>query len=113
MRRASAAVLLAVSLGGCAWSPGEIVPLTKDDVAARVKAGTETGTVIREIEVTGSRFYLTTADVLALREAGVPDLVIDRMLSTAWRPPRVYYRESDSWWWHDDPYWRHYPGGRR
>lgn len=96
-----AAAALALILAGCTITRDTVTPLTVDAVVERHKAGATLQQVIQEIEVTGSRFYLTTADILALREAGVPDPVIDRMLSTAWRPARIYY--------HDD--WPRYPYG--
>ena len=96
-----------ILLCGCAGR-AQLRPLTPEDVVDRHKAGAAAAEIIRDIEVTDSRFYLGVADVLALREAGVPDLVIDRMLQSGWRPERVYYYYDDFWWHHRfDPYWPH------
>lgn len=97
--RAAAAALAAV-LSGCSATGVSLVPLTVDDVLEHHKAGATVQQTIQKIETTGSRFYLTTADVVALRAAGVPDPVIDRMLSTAWRPARIYYYDD----WPHSPY---------
>lgn len=84
-----------------------VQPMSVDTVIERHKSGVAADRLIADIEVAGTRYYLKVADVVRLREAGVPDELIDRMLASAWRPPRVYYYYDDPFL--RDPYWRLHP----
>jgi len=100
----AAALLGAALAAGCAAAPP--ARLTVADVEARVRAGRPVPDILHDIEASGSRFYLTVADVLLLREAGAHDALIDRMLQSAWRPETIYVHgrpwddpwDSGIWW---------------
>jgi hypothetical protein len=69
------------------------VPMTVEEVVGLKAAGVPDDRVIAEMTWTGTIFHLKTADVVALREQGVSDKVIDFMLYT-----RQLERGSPVWY---------------
>jgi hypothetical protein len=65
-------------------APQEI--LTNDLVIKLVKAGLSEGVIIEKIQATPSKFELGTDGLIALKQAGVPDRVIEAMVRKS-RPP--------------------------
>lgn len=58
-------------------------PLTPADVKALVKAGITEDVIISQISNSHTVFHLSSADIIDLRDSGVPDKVIDYMINTA------------------------------
>lgn len=56
-------------------------PLTLDDIVQMQRSGTSADAIVGRIRDTGSAYRLTTADILRLHQAKVPDNVIDFMLN--------------------------------
>lgn len=56
--------------------------LTVNDIIAMTQAGVEPDTIIKMIHQTRSKFYLTSAQVIKLKNAGVAKSVIDAMIAT-------------------------------
>ncbi|MCF7851797.1 MAG: hypothetical protein K9M07_00985 [Simkaniaceae bacterium] len=56
--------------------------LSVDDVIAMTQAGVESNTIIELIKQSNSKFYLTSPQVIKLKNAGVSNKVIDYMIST-------------------------------
>ncbi len=71
---------------------GVPISLTQQDVIDMAKKGATEAEIIAEIEDTQSIFVLNTKDIEKLKEEGVPEAVIDHMLTTRERPPRVIER---------------------
>lgn len=57
-------------------------PLTVNDIKKMSKIGLSDQIIISQIEATGSVFYLSTADIIDLKSAGVSQGVIDYMIKT-------------------------------
>lgn len=57
-------------------------PLTVADVQALVKAGVGDDLVISQIRNSRTVYYLTTADIIALKNSGVSEKAIDFMINT-------------------------------
>jgi hypothetical protein len=74
---------LAVILALAASAPARAETLTDDSVVAMVKAGLGAETIIAKIRATPNTFDLSTAQLIALKQAGVPDAVIAAMLNTS------------------------------
>jgi hypothetical protein len=62
-------------------------PLTVMDVKALVKAGIGDDLVISQIRNSRTVYHLTTADIIALKNAGVSERVIDFMINTPTQIP--------------------------
>ena len=73
--------------------PAELVPMAQEDVVQMVRDGVPESEIIREIRESGTLFRLSANDVESLRVAGVPDGVIDYMLSTREGPPGTVKRQ--------------------
>lgn len=56
---------------------------TVDEIIALVKGGLSEDTIRAQIEVTGTRYTLEPAQLLTLKEAGVPESLIQAMIRTA------------------------------
>jgi hypothetical protein len=97
---------------------GELIPMTQQDVIAMVKDGAPNSEVIREIRESGTVFRLSANEVESLKAEGVPEEVINFMLSTREAPPAVVQRPVvirqrpavvyDPWWGWDYGYWPGY-----
>jgi hypothetical protein len=74
-----------------ATAPG---PMTTHDVVYMAQSGVGEETIVAQIRSTGSVFHLTSADVVALKQQGVSDRVLNVMLEAHRRPvrPVVYER---------------------
>ncbi len=93
---------------------GELVPMTQQDVVAMVKSGAPNSEIIQEIQGSGTVFRLSAADIESLKSEGVPEEVINFMLSTREAPPAVVERRVvverapvvayDPWWGWDYAY---------
>ena len=57
-------------------------PLTLGDVKALAKAGISEDVIINQIKNSRTVFHLNAADIIDLRDAGVPDAVINYMINT-------------------------------
>lgn len=57
-------------------------PLTTNDIKDMTKAGLNDDIIISQIQSTRSVFYLSTADIISLKNAGVSQRVIDYMIRT-------------------------------
>ncbi len=57
-------------------------PLSVDDIKKMSKAGLSDNVIISQIQATNSVFYLSTADIIDLKNAGVSQRVIDYMIQT-------------------------------
>ncbi|WP_218188395.1 hypothetical protein, partial [Desulfosarcina cetonica] len=64
-------------------------PLTAADVQALVQAGISDDLIISQIRNSRTVYHLTTADIIALRNSGVSNRVIDYMINT---PSRFHPR---------------------
>ena len=56
--------------------------LSTDDVKKMAKAGLSDKAVISQIQATNSVFYLSTADIIDLKNSGVSQKIIDYMVQT-------------------------------
>ena len=90
-------VLLAVAGTGCS-TISFVNPraMTVDDVIRMSEHEVGPDIIIRQIEVTGSRYELSADDIVALTEAGVNEDVIEFMVGSGESPV--------------DPYWSASPG---
>ena len=87
---------------------GELVPMTQQDVVQMVRDGAPNSEIIREVRESGTVFRLSASDVENLKGNGVPEEVVNFMLSTREAPPRVVRRRVvverppvvvyDPWW---------------
>ncbi|MBI1735186.1 MAG: hypothetical protein HYR51_08435 [Candidatus Rokubacteria bacterium] len=93
MRIVRALALVTVLLGGVTAGAQEL--LTNESVIAMIKAGLSESVVVAKVQSSASRkFDLTTTGLIALKQAGVSDRVIETMMAapaapgaTAARPP--------------------------
>jgi outer membrane lipoprotein SlyB len=81
MRSLVAAILLAAS--GAAWA----APMTNDDVIKMVKGGLADATVIQAIEAGEPGFDTSPDGLVALKQGGVSDAVIQRILARGGAKP--------------------------
>jgi outer membrane lipoprotein SlyB len=58
-------------------------PLSIADVKALAKAGISDDVIVNQIRTSHTVFHLSAADIIDLRDSGVPDKVINCMISTA------------------------------
>lgn len=65
-------------------------PLTVEDVQSLVKAGISDDLIISQIRNSRTVYRLTTADIIALKNAGVSEKIIDFMINT---PTQIPYDE--------------------
>lgn len=56
--------------------------LSVDDIKKMSKAGLSDNVIISQIQATNSVFYLSTADIIDLKNAGVSQRIIDYMIQT-------------------------------
>lgn len=68
--------------GRQAVAPAPTPTLTLADIEAMRKGGASAEAIVERIRDSGAGFRLTTADVLRLSRAGVPESVVDFMLNT-------------------------------
>lgn len=61
-------------------------PITNEDVQQLVAAGLDASTIVRKIETTPTAFRLETDALIALKEANVPEAVIQAMLRASATP---------------------------
>ncbi|NQT83615.1 hypothetical protein HQ563_11345 [bacterium] len=97
---------------------GELIPMTQQDVVDMVKGGAPNSEIIREIRESGTVFRLSANEVENLKNEGVPEEVVDYMLSTREVPPAIVERPVvvrrrpavvyDPWWAWDYAYWPGY-----
>jgi hypothetical protein len=80
------AVLLAAPLCGAAQAPQREV-LTNDAVIEMVKAGLSATIVASKVATSDPNFDLSSAELVRLKQNGVPDEVIEEMMRTANRAP--------------------------
>ncbi len=76
--RLAAFVCVATLLvGGCAaFDPGP-PPLTRTDVVQLSKSGESPATLVARLQSTGTVLWLSAADIIELRDAGVSPMVLD------------------------------------
>jgi hypothetical protein len=79
-------------------------PMTNQDVLVLVSKGVSSNLIVAMIKNSETRFETTTDAILALREKGVPDDVLEAMLYAAGPPDlsddgklMVYVSDSQSW----------------
>ncbi len=121
-----AAVFVLAALAGCS----SLINVNEralqiQDIIDMTAAGTGPDVIIRQIEVTGSRFQLTTDDIIALKNAKVDEAVIEAMIESDGR--RGYGSSAYGYpypgYWYDShyfggwapvgsypPYWHNYYG---
>ena len=92
-------MLLSVLLTGYITAPRQVAvpqqvqpgpPLGIEDIKAMAKAGVSNEVIVSQIRNTHTVYHLSTADIIALKSAGVDEKVIDYMIntpSTAAPPP--------------------------
>jgi hypothetical protein len=78
--RAIITILCLSMLGVPAPAPGQEV-LTNDTVVTMVKAGLSESVILAKIRSSASKFDLRTDALVALKNAGIPDRVIEAMMS--------------------------------
>lgn len=102
MHRERRAVAVRDSLTPPPMTVNDIIALSQDSVSADV--------IISQMKATDSYFQLTTADIVALRKAGVNDKVINAMIQTSQNPPEkrtrtyIYSPYYPYWWYSWYPY---------
>lgn len=62
--------------------PPQPAPMSIADVKALVRSGVSEDVIITQIQTTHTIFHLTAADIIDLRDAGVPDRVVNFMINT-------------------------------
>jgi len=77
-----AAAVIVLAAGCSAIYVGNPRAMGIDDIIKMARYDVGTDIVIRQIEVTRSRFELSTDDIVALTEAGVDDEVIEAMIDS-------------------------------
>jgi len=94
------ALIAVVSAGCSAFMAVNERAISAEDVIRMTKAGIGNDVIIRQIEVTRSRFVLTPTDLIRLKESGVSDKVLEVMVETENYP--AYY--GDEYGYGYDPY---------
>ncbi len=83
--------------------------LSIDDIINMSKANAGKDIIIRQIEVTHSKFRLETADIIRLKNENVDDEVIEYMIASDFTPDAFSweygYRPYDYWYYHYDNYY--------
>lgn len=59
-----------------------IAPLTLDEIKDLVKAGISEDVIISQIRASGAAYYLTSNDIIDLKDGGVSEKVIDYIINT-------------------------------
>ena len=119
--------LAALLLAGCATrsyteapSPGP----TLTEIQTMVKAHVSDSIIINQIKNSSTRYHLTAEQIIALKNAGVSDKILNALINTAGKPPvpsapgaqtyvypaypvypRVYVNPWPGWGWGGDFYW--------
>lgn len=96
--RSTLFLLIALALAGCASLPQ---PLTSDDALAMAKAGKHPEDIITAMRASHSQYDLTTAEIIRLHQAGLPEKVIDHMRETQLDAVRAQERQNElrvHWW---------------
>lgn len=84
----AASLVLAAFVTGCsAFTTLNERAVSADDVIKMSSAGIGADVIIRQIEVTRSRFELTPNDIIRLKESGVDEKVLTVMIETKGYPP--------------------------
>jgi hypothetical protein len=79
---AAAAVIVALTAGCSSLVTINDRAVSVDDVIRMTEAGVGRDVIIRQIEVTRTRFELTPTDIIHLKKAGVDDKVLEVMVET-------------------------------
>jgi hypothetical protein len=75
-------VLVAVLMGPLAWTLGSAQDvLTNDSVIGMVKAGLADSVIIQKIRASPQKFDTSTDGLIKLKHAGVPDKIVEAMIS--------------------------------
>lgn len=115
-----AAVFVLAALAGCS----SLINVNEralqiQDIIDMTAVGTGPDVIIRQIEVTGSRFQLTTDDIIALKNAKVDEAVIEAMITSDrnYRYGYPYPGYGSDYPYYDwapvgsySPYWHYYYG---
>lgn len=116
-RIAWALPVLAGLLGGCYTEvyrePAAVPagpPLTREEVERLAAAGVSEPVLLELVEQRGAR-PLSADDIVALKKAGAPDAVVQKMIARETKEPEVVYVERPvyyyrSYYYHD-PWWPH------
>ncbi len=76
-RLAALVCVAALLVGGCAaFDPGP-PPLTRADVVQLSKSGETPAALVARLQSTGTVLWLSAADIIELRDAGVSPMVLD------------------------------------
>jgi outer membrane lipoprotein SlyB len=69
-------------------------PLSVADIKELAKAGIDQEVIINQISSSHTVFHLSSADIIDLRDSGVPDRVVNYMINTASAPPSVVVEQA-------------------
>jgi len=87
--------LALAALAGCsAISTMDARTMTVDDIITMSKAEVGSGVIKQQIEATGSRFSLTTEDIVLLKKEGVSDDVLTAMIESGKQPDIFYHGQG-------------------
>jgi len=90
----------AVLIASCASTPPTSrAPISVEQVVAMSRDGAAASVIIRKMQETGTVYRLPGSSVAMLRSEGVPEPVLDYMLSTRWRAEREQADECFKWIW--------------
>ena len=103
-------LLCLVLVSGCAGLQHRPPPST-NQVVEMAQAGTPAEEIIRELQETRANYPLTATQIVKLHEQGVPDAVLDYMLSALTESIRWEARAQyeGAGWWPDCFYCYHRP----
>jgi len=78
--RCVAMVILLTLMGSLSLAQQKTAPLTNDDILQMTKGGLQESTIVSAIQTTETNFDLSVKNLLALKQAGVTDKILDTML---------------------------------
>ena len=102
--RKLAVLLCALLAASCATLEPRPNPLTADDVIARAKNGVSAKEIIDELRRTDTVIPLSTAEIVRLHEAGVPDEVLDYLQYA--QIQEIRWRDRFSGYWYGPGFYR-------
>jgi len=102
--RKLAVLLCALLAASCAALEPRPNPLTADDVIARAKNGVSAKEIIDELRRTDTVIPLSTAEIVRLHEAGVPDEVLDYLQYA--QIQEIRWRDRLSGYWYGPGFYR-------
>ena len=102
--RIPAVFLCALLAASCATLEPRPNPLTADDVIARAKNGVSAKEIIDELRRTDTVIPLSTAEIVRLHEAGVPDEVLDYLQYA--QIQEIRWRDRFSGYWYGPGFYR-------